>query len=128
MTEQKSNSHGQKNRVDPGKGALFAPDILIVSPELHQVKFCLYNAISMEIVELEKKLDALRLRLKHLEEVEAEKIRVKRIAADMDDDYRENEGAKLVMEDHNLWFMRKIGLMKEILDVKKTIFKLKNVK
>jgi hypothetical protein len=79
------------------------------------------------IKELQMKLDALRKQLVLLETTEVEKIRLKRIAADMGDDYRENEGAKLVMEDHNMLHMRTFNLKKEILEVKKRLIKLKNL-
>jgi hypothetical protein len=71
---------------------------------------------------LQNKLEALRLQLKKLETVEAEKIRKKRILADMGDDYRENEGAKLVMDDHNLLHLRILNLKKEIYELKKKLF------
>ncbi|HBC72206.1 hypothetical protein A2379_00370 [Candidatus Amesbacteria bacterium RIFOXYB1_FULL_47_13] len=80
----------------------------------------------MNLYQLEEKLARLRERLRALETVEAEKIRRKRILADMGDDYRENEGAKLVMEDHNLFHQRVLSLKKEIYEVKKQIMKLKH--
>ena len=43
----------------------------------------------------------------------------------MDDDFRENEGAKLVMEDHEFLHLRVFRLKKEILELKKALFKLK---
>lgn len=80
----------------------------------------------MEIKQLEEKLQKLRDQLHQLETEEVEKIRLKRIAADMGDDYRENEGAKLVMEDHNMLHLRTFNLKKEILEIKKKIIRLKN--
>jgi hypothetical protein len=73
------------------------------------------------ISQLEIKLAQLREQLARLEGEEAEKIRIKRIEADMGDDFRENEGAKLVMDDHNLLFLRRIRLKQEILELKKQI-------
>jgi hypothetical protein len=71
--------------------------------------------------QLEQKLADLRRQLLKLETLEVEKIRVKRIGADMGDDYRENEGAKLVMEDHNFLHLRTLNLKKEILGLKKQL-------
>ncbi len=75
----------------------------------------------MDRNKLEEKLQNLRAKLVWLETEEAEKIRLKRIAADMGDDYRENEGAKLVMEEHNLLHLRVFNLKKEILETKKRL-------
>ncbi len=75
---------------------------------------------------MEKKLADLRARLAMLEEGEAEKIRQKRILADMGDDFRENEGAKLVMEDHEFLHMRVAGLKREILVIKKRLIALRS--
>jgi hypothetical protein len=79
----------------------------------------------MEKAELDEKLRVLREQLHKLETEGAEKIRQKRILADMGDDYRENEGAKLVMEDHEFLHMRVMNLKKEILDLKKRIISLR---
>lgn len=73
----------------------------------------------MNLEELEQKLADLRQRLKKLETVEAEKIRQKRILADMGDDFRENEGAKMVMEDHQFLHLRVTNLKKEIYNLKR---------
>lgn len=81
----------------------------------------------MELNKLEEKLNNLRVQLHKLETEEVEKIRVKRIAADMDDDYRENEGAKLVMEDHNMLHLRRYRLKVEILELKKRIIAAKKL-
>ncbi len=78
----------------------------------------------MNKTQLEEKLGKLREQLHKLETEEAEKIRKKRVMADMGDDFRENEGAKLVMEDHNLLHLRIFNLKKEILEVKKELVKL----
>ena len=43
----------------------------------------------------------------------------------MGDDYRENEGAKLVMEDHNMLHLRTFNLKKEILNIKKQLIGLR---
>ena len=79
------------------------------------------NARIMELKELEEKLKKLRSQLHELEVVEAERIREKRIAADFGDDYRENEGAKLVASDQHVWYVRKLNLLKEIEELKKKI-------
>ena len=63
----------------------------------------------------------LREKLLLLETEEAEKIRRKRVASDMGDDFRENEGAKMVMEDHNMLHLRILNLKKEIYEVKKLL-------
>jgi hypothetical protein len=76
--------------------------------------------------ELKKKLTELRARLVKLEGEEVDKITKKRILADMGDDYRENEGAKLVMEDHEFLHMRIADLKKEMLTVKKRLIVLKS--
>lgn len=75
--------------------------------------------------QLKQKLAYLRAQLRVLETEGAEKIRLKRIAADMGDDYRENEGAKLVMEDHNMLHLRVFNLKREILETKKKLIALK---
>lgn len=75
--------------------------------------------------QLQIKLDKLREQLLKLETEEVEKIRQKRILADMDDDFRENEGAKMVMDDHNMLHLRVLNLKKEILLIKKELIKLK---
>lgn len=88
---------------------------------MFQVKSGWDNGRIMDINRLEEKLARLRRELHELETVGAEEIRLKRILADMGDDYRENEGAKLVMDQHNLWFVRKLELKKEIVLIKKQI-------
>jgi hypothetical protein len=88
----------------------------------------LMTNVQFTISDLEQKLENLRGQLARLEGEEAEKIRIKRIEADMGDDFRENEGAKLVMDDHNLWFLRKLRLMDEIRKLKVEIIKKKNLK
>lgn len=75
----------------------------------------------MDLKGLEEKLRRLRDQLNELEVVEAEKIRIKRMEADFGDDYRENEGAKLVASDQHVWYVRKLSLLKEIEDLKKKI-------
>ena len=79
------------------------------------------NSRIMELKELEEKLKKLRSQLHELEVVEAERIREKRIAADFGDDYRENEGAKLVASDQHVWYVRKLNLLKEIEELKRKI-------
>ena len=80
----------------------------------------------MEKAKLEEKLADLRNQLHKLETVEMAKITQKRILADMGDDYRENEGAKMVMEDHNFLHLRIFNLKKEILGLKKQLIILKS--
>ena len=75
----------------------------------------------MKISQLVEKLAELRGQLQRLETEEAEKIRRKRMLADMGDDFRENEGAKMVMEDHNLLHMRIFKLKKEIYEIRKAL-------
>jgi len=79
----------------------------------------------MQRQQIEEKLEKLRALLQKLETEGMENIRQKRILADMDDDFRENEGAKLVMEDHEFLHLRVFRLKKEILELKKALFKLK---
>jgi hypothetical protein len=78
------------------------------------------------LAELKQKLEGLRHELHRLETVEAEKIREKRLRNDMGDDFRENEGAKMIMEDHQFLHLRVVNLKKEIIDLKKRIFGFKN--
>ena len=80
----------------------------------------------MNISQLEEKLQKLREQLVRLETEGVERIRQKRILADMGDDFRENEGAKLVMEDHEFLHMRISDLKREIGETKKRIIKLRN--
>jgi len=80
----------------------------------------------MNISQLEEKLQKLREQLVRLETEGVEKIRQKRILADMGDDFRENEGAKLVMEDHEFLHIRISDLRREIGETKKRIIKLRN--
>jgi len=79
----------------------------------------------MDIAYIESKLASLRLQLEKLETEGTEKILNKRIEADMGDDFRENEGAKLVMEDHNLLHLRVYTLKKEIFEMKKILWSMK---
>jgi len=74
---------------------------------------------------LKNKLEDLRQQLHKLETVEAEKIRKSRIAVGMGDDFRENEAAKVVMEDHQLLHLRISSLKKEIGDMRKKIINLR---
>jgi hypothetical protein len=82
----------------------------------------------MELIKLEEKLSQLREKLEYLETVEMEKILEKRIRNDMGDDFRENEGAKLTMEDHNLLDLRRYRLKQEILETKKRLIALRSKK
>lgn len=92
---------------------------------MKQVNFGEDNAGIMDIKSLEEKLGKLREELRRLETVEAEEIRVKRILADMGDDFRENEGAKLVMEQHQLLHLRIGRLKQEIANLKREIIRTK---
>ncbi len=80
----------------------------------------------MKIDQLQDKLNKLREQLIRLETEGTENIRQKRILADMGDDYRENEGAKLVMEDHEFLHMRISDLKREIGEMKRRIIKLRS--
>ena len=84
------------------------------------------QSADMEKIKLEEKLKLLREELNKLETDEMEKILVKRLRNDMGDDYRENEGAKLVMEDHNFLYLRIFNLKKEIIDVKRKLIMLRS--
>ena len=75
---------------------------------------------------MEGKLDLLRNELAHLETVEVEKMRVKRINADMGDDWKENEGAKLVEQEHDVLYRRTVDTRLQILEVKKLIWAIKH--
>ena len=76
------------------------------------------------MVLLEQKLKFLRERLEVLETQELQKIIEQRERNDMGDDLRENEGAKMTLEDHNLLLQRIYFLKKEIFEIKKKLVKL----
>jgi hypothetical protein len=80
----------------------------------------------MNVEAMEKKLDELRARLAKLEGEEMDKILEKRLRNDMGDDFRENEGAKLVLEDHEFLHLRVTNLKREILLVKKQLIGLRS--
>jgi hypothetical protein len=80
----------------------------------------------MDIEKLERKLTDLRTRLAKLEGEEMEKILEKRLRNDMGDDFRENEGAKLVQEDHEFLHLRVTNLKQEILLTKKHLIALRS--
>lgn len=80
----------------------------------------------MDIKALEEKLAFLLDQLQKLETVGRDEITQKRIDSDMGDDYRENEAAKMAMEDHNIWYLRVVHLRREILKIKKEILALKS--
>lgn len=73
----------------------------------------------MNADELQIKLEALRAKLRRMENEDIDKITQRRIDADMGDDYKENEGAKHVMEQHDIWYIRKVAIKKEIASLKK---------
>ena len=89
--------------------------------DLRQVKGEWDNGRIRDIKLLEEKLSKLRAELYRLETEEVEKMRLKRIAADMGDDYRENEPAKLVMAEEHLMFVGMGYLRKEIVELRKKI-------
>jgi len=78
----------------------------------------------VDLVKLQAKLTELQRQLYILETDGAEEIRLKRIAADIGDDFRENELAKDVMNQHDIWYIRKVELKKEIYHLRKQIFQL----
>ena len=79
--------------------------------------------INNQLQLLQKKL--LQLRKQFVEmDARLEIITKRRIDADMGDDYRENEGAKLVMEQHDVWYVQKNALAQEIADIKEKISEL----
>jgi hypothetical protein len=77
---------------------------------------------------LRAKLSLLRLQVQEMETSGMDVITNRRIGADMGDDPRENEGAKLVMEQHDMWYIRKVNLKKEIAKLKQEIYNLKTKK
>jgi hypothetical protein len=79
----------------------------------------------MTLEQLQEKLAQLRRQVEEMETTGAQAITDKRIGADMGDDFRENEGAKLVMEQHDMWYIRKVALKKEIARLKLEIVKLR---
>ncbi len=81
----------------------------------------------MKLQQLEQKLAQLRQQVHEMETSGAQAIADKRVGADMGDDFRENEGAKLVMEQHDMWYIRKVGLKKQISEIKLEIIKLKSL-
>ncbi len=91
-----------------------------------QVNRQFYNLAMTEILELEQKLERLLVNLRQMEKYESVITR-RRIESDMGDDYKENEQAKLVMEQHDIWYIRKVALKKEIALLKTEIIKLKKI-
>jgi hypothetical protein len=77
----------------------------------------------MTKTQLEEKLKYLQQKLKENESF-MEIITQRRIDADMGDDYRENEPAKLVMERYDVWWVQRNDLIAEIAKIKKLIFSL----
>jgi hypothetical protein len=77
------------------------------------------------VPELEIRLSKLRQQVQEMETSGAQAITDKRVGADMGDDFRENEGAKLVMEQHDMWYIRKVDLKRQITQLKLQIIKLK---
>jgi hypothetical protein len=79
----------------------------------------------MTKIQLEEKLKYLQQKFKE-NEAFMEVITQRRVDADMGDDYRENEPAKLVMERHDVWWVQRNDLIQEIANIKKQILKIKN--
>ena len=77
----------------------------------------------MEMTKLQQKLADLQKQLEKLKAFE-EVITQRRIDADMGDDYRENEPAKLVMERHDVWHSQMTALLHEITVIKTKISEL----
>jgi len=77
----------------------------------------------MEKKKLEIKLAELNQKLKYLEEVESLRIKNLMIESDMGDDFRENEAAKLAMEEHRMWTVRKQMLRAEIVGIRTVLLK-----
>lgn len=75
---------------------------------------------------MEKELEELRAKLVRLETVEVEKMRIKRINADMGDDWKENEGAKLVEQEHDVLYRRTVDTKRRIAEVKKQIWAIRH--
>jgi hypothetical protein len=75
----------------------------------------------MKIKELKEKLRKLEEELLDMEGRQMEALTQKRIESDMGDDYRENEQAKLVMEQHDIWYIRKVDLKREIAQLRHKI-------
>jgi hypothetical protein len=73
-----------------------------------------------------EKLKKLEEELGDMEGRQMARITALRVEADMEDDYRENEVAKLVMEQHDVWYIRKVELKKEILQIKRELSLKKN--
>lgn len=78
-----------------------------------------------QLSQLEEKLAKLRQEVERMETTGMDTITNRRVLADMGDDPRENEGAKLVMEQHDMWYIRKVALKKEIHSLKLQIVKLR---
>lgn len=83
--------------------------------------------VRMNLQQLEVKLAKLRHKLALMENEDLSTITRRRVASDMGDDYRENEGAKMVMEQHDIWYIRKVALKKEMAKIKLHIVRLKTV-
>jgi hypothetical protein len=81
----------------------------------------------MDLIQLEEKLKRLRDELHKLETVEVEKMRIKRIYADMGDDWRENEAAKLAEQEHDVLYRRIVDTKRRIVETKKLMWAIKHV-
>lgn len=79
----------------------------------------------MNLAQLEEKLARLRQQVLEMETTGADAITDKRVGADAGDDFRENEGAKLIMEQHDMWYIRKVALKKQIAEIKLQIIRQK---
>ena len=79
----------------------------------------------MKYEELSKKIKDLQDLLHRLETVEKLRITSLMIESDMGDDFRENEAAKLAIEEHRMWTVRRQMLRMEIIELKRKAFALK---
>ncbi len=77
----------------------------------------------MKIKDLEQKLASLKEQFEKNEAM-MHVITQRRIDADMGDDFRENEPAKLIMERHDVWWAQRCSLISEMAAIKKQIVKL----
>jgi hypothetical protein len=83
--------------------------------------FAIVHAMTKKL--LRTKLASLEAELKKLH-AHQDVITQRRIDSDMGDDFRENEGAKLVMEQHDILWIRTNALRREILALRKQLLKL----
>ena len=82
--------------------------------------------IADQLTLLNQRLAGLRARLHQMEAYETV-ITSGSNETVMGEDYKENEQAKLVMEQHDIWYIRKVALKKEIAKLKTQIVVLKQL-